>query len=74
MLGTIFTAGVSTLAFKLGMDAGRMKHEGKSTSEIIKSLPGEALCTVVSFSRSVYDGTKKLFGCKCKSENQQKTS
>ena len=74
MLGTIFVAGVGTLAFKLGMDAGRMKHEGKSTSDIMKSLPGEAINTVSYAACSTYNAVRNLFGCKCKDDNQQKTS
>ena len=51
MFGPIIATGFGALAFKLGMEAQRMKAEGKSTSEIIASMPGEAYNTVADAAK-----------------------
>ena len=61
MLGTLVTVGISALAFKLGMDSQQMFSKGKSTSEVVSSLPGNAVQTVASAVMSCYNSVAGLF-------------
>lgn len=51
MFGPMIATGFGALAFKLGMEAQRMKAEGKSTPEIIASMPGVAYNTVADATK-----------------------
>jgi hypothetical protein len=55
MFGMIITTGIGTLAFKLGMEAQRMKAEGKRVPEIIARMPTEASSTVVGATKWCYE-------------------
>ena len=46
MFGPIIATGIGALAFKLGMEAQRMKAEGKNVPEIIAGMPAEVYKTV----------------------------
>ena len=65
MFGPIIATGFGALTFKLGMEAQRMKAEGKSTSEIIASMP------VVAYN-TVADATKWCCETLCVKNNVKK--
>lgn len=63
MLGTLLTAGVGALAFKLGMDAQQMSSEGMSAGEIIASMPKALYDTVANTASYVSDVVTSSVGC-----------
>lgn len=60
MIGSIIVTGIGALSFKLGMDAQRMKAEGKNTAEIVACLPKEAYNTVAGAARWCYEAVRKM--------------
>lgn len=63
MIGTILVTAVGALAFKLGIDAHKMKSEGKSNAEIAALLPGAAINIVTTSVKGCY---RAIAGCKNK--------
>lgn len=60
MVGLLIFAGTSVLGYKLGMDAGRLKDEGKNDGEVLRKLPGLALGHVSNAFKMTYDTVKGL--------------
>ena len=64
MFGPIIATGFGALTFKLGMEAHRMKADGKSTPEIITSMPAEAYNTVASATKWCYETIRGMTSAK----------
>lgn len=61
MFGTVIAAAVGSLSFKLGMDAAKMRSGGKSTKEIIASMPMKAYSNVAGFTAVCYRYVRGIF-------------
>lgn len=65
MLGTLAVVGIGALVFKLGMDAARKSDSGKSAGQIASELPKDAVDTVCSTGKDVYDTVSSWLPCGC---------
>jgi len=63
VIGLLVTAGLGALAFKLGMDAQKMSHDGKSAGDIASAMPKDAVDTVKDAAGSCCGAFSSMFCC-----------